>query len=219
MKVSRSSASSNNWFQVGCHPRKPLKVSRSSASSSNWFLVRGHPRKQPQDLFDKRVYTSLVFATVSEWRALYLLVSDKHISSLVYSLTLSVLWGAKDNCTWSLPTITGVDKLQNNARESSYMPATILITHSGDRVDMVRIRHNITIPGWHFIGSIIQSITWFTQTLVHGNALQTYVIQCLHFGLFSGRTWRLYPGFRCGDVSNLVSRIGIFYYRKDDVRY
>jgi hypothetical protein len=31
--------------------------------------------------------------------------------------------------------------------------------------------------------------------------LPNHVLQCLHFGLFSGRTWWLYPGFRCSDVS------------------
>jgi hypothetical protein len=40
--------------------------------------------------------------------------------------------------------------------------------------------------------------------------LQNHVLQCLHFGLFSGRRLWLLPGFRCGDVSNLVSRLWTF---------
>jgi hypothetical protein len=36
------------------------------------------------------------------------------------------------------------------------------------------------------------------------HVLQNHVLQCLHFGPFSGRIWYLYPGFRCSDVSNLV---------------
>jgi hypothetical protein len=51
-------------------------------------------------------------------------------------------------------------------------------------------------------------LNWRVLISPHDEHLHTMCF-CLHFGLFPGRTWWLWPGLRCGDVSSLVSRLNL----------